>query len=543
MRSALLLSAVALAGCTGEAGITIYNVAPSVSITDPVDSAMFEEGETLTFRGVIADDGPLDDLTFRWASSLDGELASLDIPDAEGNIELTTANLSPGVHVVELQAVDGDGLDGSDNVTITIDEVPELPSIRVEHPAVGEQGVMGQPFVLLVNVSDAQDPPDQLVVEASSSPTPGFVCYMVPGGTGDAQCTASWADAGSYLLTFTVTDTDQNTSTANATLQIVDPLDFDGDNDGYTPNGGDCNDSNATMYPGAPEICDNLDNDCNPNTLIDVGTDCFDDDGDGQCEAPPCANTSSGLADCNDADATIYNNPNVQEQINGTDDDCDTRIDEDTSVYDDDGDGFCESGNCINASGTQPDCNDNAAPVNPDANEDCSTSYDDNCDGLTNTQNAVGCQHFYLDQDGDTYGVRGGTECYCDTGVQPYTGTNSNDCYDNNANARPGQGSWFSVNRGDGSFDYNCDNAQEKRYNGSYSPCFAEFAPFTCETNSAGWTSSNPQCGSSASWVDSCDNSYDAFCMGVCILTETYASCTNCYTCGENYETQQQTCR
>lgn len=549
MRSTLLLSVVALAACSGDNGLTIYNVSPSVSITDPVDGAIFDEGETITFAGVIADDRPIDELiSFRWASSQDGELASLDIPDAEGNVELTTANLLPGVHVIELQAVDFDGLDDSDNITITIDEVAELPSIQVLHPTATEQAVMGQPFVLLVNVSDVQDAPDQLIVEASSSPTPGFICYMTPQGTGDAQCTTSWADAGSYLISFSVTDTDSNVSNANATIQVVDPLNFDADGDGFTPNGGDCNDGNAAVYPGATEICDGLDNDCNAATEIDQGTDCYDDDGDGYCEVAPCVGGLPGN-DCNDFDAAIFPNPTVVETINGADDDCDTRIDEDTVVSDDDGDGYCETGNCIDTTDgstytSLQDCDDtgsNAASINPGETERCSTAYDDNCDGQDNSLDAIGCNNFYYDGDGDTYGIPGGTECWCDEGVNPYTGTNTNDCYDANANARPGQTAWYTTSRGDNSYDYNCDNSSEKRFNGSSSPCFAEFAPFTCETNSAGWAGSNPACGSSASWVGECDNSYDAFCIILCAATDP-ALCTSCYSCDERYETLQQQC-
>ncbi|TNE87567.1 MAG: hypothetical protein EP330_17880 [Deltaproteobacteria bacterium] len=546
MRSPLLLGVALLAACTGDQSIRIQNVAPSVSITSPITDAVFEEAETITFTGVIQDDRPIEDLSYRWASSVDGELPTLDVPDAEGNVELVTANLSAGVHVIELQAIDGDGLDGSDNITITIEEIPELPSIRVIVPTGGSSDApQSLPFIMLANVSDAQDPPDQLVVTVSDDSN-GLLCYAVPDGNGDAQCTYTWDTLGNYLVTFQVEDTDGNTARANLAIRVVDPLDFDADGDGYSPNGGDCNDSNINVYPGADEICDGLDNDCIGTTAIDQGTDCYDDDGDGYCESPPCTNTSGtpSIPDCDDGDASRYPDPTVNERVNGVDDDCDGVVDENTSVYDDDGDGFCESGNCVNANGTQPDCDDGNTEISPAATENCATAYDDNCDGLSNNQNATGCTNYYYDQDGDGYGLPGSnSQCWCSGGSAPYTGTNTNDCYDQNANARPNQTGWFASHRGDGSFDYNCDNAQEKRYNGRSSPCYAEFAPFTCETNSAGWSSSEPACGGSGTYVPDCSNSYDAICMAACLITGTYLSCTQCYTCDERYNTQQQQCR
>ena len=38
------------------------------------------------------------------------------------------------------------------------------------------------------------------------------------------------------------------------------------------------------------------------------------------------------------------------------------------------------------------------------------------------------------------------------------------DCYDNNSNANPGQTGFFATNRGDGSFDYNCDGSITMQY-------------------------------------------------------------------------------
>ncbi|NQU79015.1 hypothetical protein HQ545_04565, partial [Candidatus Woesearchaeota archaeon] len=66
------------------------------------------------------------------------------------------------------------------------------------------------------------------------------------------------------------------------------------------------------MYPGATELCNNVDDDC--DTQIDEGYD-VDNDGWTVCGG-----------DCNDYDAAI--NPGATETCNGIDDDCDTDIDE-----------------------------------------------------------------------------------------------------------------------------------------------------------------------------------------------------------------------
>lgn len=40
----------------------------------------------------------------------------------------------------------------------------------------------------------------------------------------------------------------------------------DADGDGYLPSEGDCDDANSSVYPGAPESCDGIDNDCDAST-------------------------------------------------------------------------------------------------------------------------------------------------------------------------------------------------------------------------------------------------------------------------------------
>ncbi len=95
-----------------------------------------------------------------------------------------------------------------------------------------------------------------------------------------------------------------------------DPVCCDLDGDGFfgtqlTCGGDDCDDDNNAIHPGAAELVDGLDNDC--DDLADEGTDAYDDDGDGFSERE---------GDCNDADASV--NPDATEIPNdGIDQNCD----------------------------------------------------------------------------------------------------------------------------------------------------------------------------------------------------------------------------
>ena len=142
----------------------------------------------------------------------------------------------------------------------------------------------------------------------------------------------------------------------------------DHDGDGYESvicGGEDCYDPYVYAYPGAEEICDGLDNDCDGVVPAEE----VDEDGDGWmgCEG-----------DCDDGDPLIY--PDAEEICdNGIDDDCDGLTDlEDLPqcCWDDDGDGHKD----VECGGT--DCDDADPLVNPEADESCSNSIDDDCDGF-----------------------------------------------------------------------------------------------------------------------------------------------------------------
>ncbi len=80
--------------------------------------------------------------------------------------------------------------------------------------------------------------------------------------------------------------------------------------------GTDCNDTDPTIHPGASELCDGIDNDCDGIVPADE----VDADGDGYMV---CA------GDCDDDDPNI--NPGATEICNGIDDDCDGEVDEGVS--------------------------------------------------------------------------------------------------------------------------------------------------------------------------------------------------------------------
>ena len=134
--------------------------------------------------------------------------------------------------------------------------------------------------------------------------------------------------------------------------------DVDGDGFGCPD---DCNFDDPSIFPGAIELCDAVDRDCDglPYTP--------DQDGDGLavCEG-----------DCNDADPTIQ--PGAPEVCDGRDNDCDGGIDE---GYDADGDGATSCGG-DGAQGTvDDDCDDLDPSVRPGI-ADAPDGVDSDCDGL-----------------------------------------------------------------------------------------------------------------------------------------------------------------
>jgi hypothetical protein len=315
--------------------------------------------------------------------------------------------------------------------------------------------------------------------------TPAYQWYLNanPVGTNTSTYTnASLADGDVVYVVMTANNTCQTTAlaTSNSLTTTVTPLNTyyaDADQDGYgdasssttgctAPNGyvansNDCDDTNSDVNPGATEICNQIDDDC--NSIIDDGltfiTYYVDADGDGYgstSSSSYCANPGAGYSlvdtDCNDAASTIY--PGATEVCNSLDDDCNSLIDDAityTNYYlDQDGDGFgagtaqsfcTDPGTSFSLLNT--DCNDGDASINPSASEICN-SVDDNCNSTIDE----GVQStFYADADNDGFGNAASTTDAC-TAPTGYV-ANSLDCNDASASINPNT-VWYFDADGDG---------------------------------------------------------------------------------------------
>ena len=281
-------------------------------------------------------------------------------------------------------------------------------------------------------VSDNMDCDDS---DASVNPGATEVCNGV-----DDDCDGQ-VDEGVQNTYYADTDGDGYGDASNSTEACSAPA-------GYVSDNTDCDDSDANVNPGATEVCNGIDDDCDgqvdegvQNTYYaDTDGDGYGDDGNTTeaCSAP--AGYVSDNMDCDDSDASV--NPGATEVCNGVDDDCDGQVDEgvqNTYYADTDGDGYGDDGNTTEACSApagyvsdNTDCDDSNANVNPGATELCN-GVDDDCDGQVDE----GVQNtYYADTDGDGYGDDGNTTEACSAPVG-YVSDNT-DCDDSDANVNPG---------------------------------------------------------------------------------------------------------
>ena len=358
---AIFLSTLTVLAACGDMdkGVTVHNTDPVVSFESPIEGTEFQVAEAIPFVATVEDkeSGP-EDLSLEWTSDLDGLLKEGTIPSADGEATFTTAGLSEGLHTITLKATDPGGQIGSDYMTVSVET-------------------------------------DCLALTACDYDEDGYTEEQ-----GDCDDNDDGRFPGADELENGIDD-DCDELVDEGTQR------YDDDGDGYTELEGDCNDDDSGISPVADEIADGVDQDC--DELIDEGTDVYDDDGDCFCEGDEdtsdCTGSSSEICDvdalqvgdCNDDNSAVY--PGAVEVANGVDDDCDGVIDEGSDGYDDDGDGYTELAG---------DCDDTDPLVSPIGIEVCGDGLDNDCDSYVDGEDDD------TDEDGDGFSACEGDEQDCD---------------------------------------------------------------------------------------------------------------------------------
>ena len=180
--------------------------------------------------------------------------------------------------------------------------------------------------------------------DTTASVSPGEAEICGDGPTTSAMV-RSMTPATDALTWYADTDNDSFGDANNTTLACLAPL-------GYTSNSDDCDDNDDDTYPGADEICNGVDDDCDVSIdelAVDALTWYNDNDGD------EFGDLNSSLVDCNQPQGYVLDST---------------------------------------------DCDDNDILISPDGIEVCD-GVDNNCDGSTDETTALDATKYCLDGDND----------------------------------------------------------------------------------------------------------------------------------------------
>ncbi len=483
---------VAMAGCQEE------NTPPTATFDSPESGATLYPG-AITFQGTVGDaEISATELTVSFDAGSAGSCDAVVAEDGTATCDIVFD--AEGTFRVTLWAMDDIGQKASDEIELTVYDAPPSVTIVSPDPLAPPSLTDQDALTLVAAVSD----PDDVTIACTWESSLDGVLGAITADPTTSECVLAdvLLSGGTHAISVTARDTFGKEATVSYQQPVTPCTDYD--SDGYFAECGvlDCNDGDATTHPGAVEVCNSRDTDC------DGIVDNVDQDGDGysSCFLPPdgdcddanflvhpyaeelcdgldndCDDTidegfdrdhdgySSCADDCDDSDATI--NPSAAEVCDNVDNDCDGEIDEDlllTLYYDMDHDGHgdpslppaevCEV--TAGLAETADDCDDGDATVYPGAEEVCN-GVDDDCDGETDEGTTP--LTFYQDSDGDGYGATNGpTEETCTP--SPGYVLDASDCNDEDASVHPDATEVCNT------IDDNCDGEVDEGVSLTYYP-------------------------------------------------------------------------
>ena len=206
------------------------NTAPTVTITSPADGSSFTEGNSVSFAGTANDteDGDIS-ANLSWSSSIDGNIGS--------GASFSTSSLSAGTHTITASVTDSGGLQGSDNISVTINAANTAPTVTITSPADGSSFTVGNSVSFAGTANDTEDGDISANLSWSSS---------IDGNIGSgASFSTSSLSLGTHTITASVTDSgglqgsDNISVTINAVANTAPTVTITSPADGSSFNSGD----------------------------------------------------------------------------------------------------------------------------------------------------------------------------------------------------------------------------------------------------------------------------------------------------------------
>jgi hypothetical protein len=206
-------------GKTASESITVTvgppNSAPSCAITEPVTGSVVLINELVTFEAQASDaDVPADWLAVSWSSDKDGELGS-STPTSAGEITFPYSALTADTHVISMTVTDELGETCTDNLVLTIGTPPTVSIISPNGDTYNE----GTPITFEAQVTDSEDPPEDIAVQWESS-IGGTFSSQGSDSNGTVLFTLSDLAQGPHTLIVTAEDSAGLTATDSTTFTV-----------------------------------------------------------------------------------------------------------------------------------------------------------------------------------------------------------------------------------------------------------------------------------------------------------------------------------